>query len=126
MQQNHLLSKLLLDSSWNKLYNMVEYKGKWCGCKLHKINRWYPSSKTCSNCNSTLNSLNLSTRSWICPKCGQIHDRDINVAKNILKEGLRELSAGTVDYTGREVVRLRGHKSSKQTSTKSEAVKSLD
>lgn len=126
MQQNKLLSKLIVDSSWNMLYNMLDYKGKWYGCKIHKINRWYPSSKTCSNCNYTLNSLNLNTRSWICPKCGQIHDRDINAAKNILKEGLRELSAGTVDYTGREAVRLRVRKSSKQTLKKPEAITSLD
>lgn len=66
---------------------------------MHQINRWYPSSKTCSNCNFIVDPLPLNVREWDCPVCHTHHDRDINAAINILKEGKRELSAGTVDYT---------------------------
>lgn len=77
---------------------------------MHQINRWYPSSKTCSNCNFIVDSLPLNIREWDCPNCHTHHDRDINAAINILKEGKRELSAGTVDYTDGESVRIRKSK----------------
>ena len=122
MQKNRYLAKAISDCSWGTLSNMLEYKGKWYGCSIHRISRWYPSSKTCSVCNYTLESLPLNIRNWTCPKCGEKHNRDINAAKNILKEGLRELSAGTVDYTGGETVRIRNRKNSNQDSMKPEAV----
>lgn len=122
MKKNHHLAKSISDCSWSTFTNMLEYKGKWYGCNIHYINRYYPSSKTCSNCNYTLDSLSLNTREWVCPKCGTHHDRDINAAINILNEGIRELSAGTVDYTGRETVRLKSHnKRKEQVSMKSES-----
>lgn len=122
MQKNKYLAKSLVDCSWSKLISMLEYKGTWYGCKIHQINRWYPSSKTCSNCNYTLDSLLLNIREWDCPICHTHHDRDVNAAINILKEGKRELSAGTVDYTDGESVRIRrSKKSANQDSKKSEA-----
>ena len=63
-----------------------------------KINRWYPSSKTCCECGWINQDLNLSIREWTC-KNGHVLDRDINAAKNILKEGLKIISSGTGDYT---------------------------
>lgn len=110
MQKNRYLSKSIADCSWSKLINMLQYKGNWYGCKIHQINRWYPSSKTCSKCNYTRDSLPLNIREWECPICHTYHDRDINAAINILKEGKRELSAGTVDYTDGESVRIRRSK----------------
>lgn len=122
MQKNHYLAKSIVDCSWYSFINMLQYKGGWYGCKVHKINRWFPSSKTCSNCNFILNSLPLDVREWDCPNCRTHHDRDINAAINILKEGKRELSAGTVDYTDGESVRIkRTNKSTNQDSMKSEA-----
>ena len=53
-----------------------------------KIDRFYPSSKTCSSCKHVLDSLTLDVREWVCPECGVVHDRDTNAAKNILTEGL--------------------------------------
>ena len=127
MQKNKYLAKSLVDCSWNKLITMLQYKGQWYGCKIYQINRWYPSSKTCSNCNYTIDSLPLNIREWDCPICHTHHDRDINAAINILKEGKRELSAGTVDYTNRESVRIRrSKKSTNQDSRKLEALVSLD
>ncbi|MDD2262873.1 MAG: transposase, partial [Clostridia bacterium] len=64
-----------------------------------KINRFYPSSKTCCECGWINQDLNLSIREWTC-KNGHVLDRDLNAAKNILKEGLKTISSGTGDYTG--------------------------
>jgi putative transposase len=64
-----------------------------------KINRYFPSSKTCHCCGWIKEDLTLNDREWSCPNCGEVLDRDINAAMNILREGLRNISAGTVDYT---------------------------
>ena len=66
---------------------MIAYKSAWTGKTYHRINKWYPSSKTCSSCNYKLEKLDLETREWTCPNCGCTHDRDINAAKNILRVG---------------------------------------
>jgi putative transposase len=58
------------------------------------VDRWYPSSKTCSSCGFLLAELSLSTRTWPCPSCGTRHDRDINAAKNILAAGLAAAADG--------------------------------
>ena len=70
------------------------------------INRWYPSSKTCSACGHLLAELSLSTRHWTCPGCGTRHDRDINAAKNILAAGLAVTACGAdVRHPGTSRVR---------------------
>jgi putative transposase len=58
------------------------------------IDRWYPSSKTCSACGHLLAELSLGIRHWTCPSCGTRHDRDINAAKNILAAGLAVSACG--------------------------------
>ena len=68
---------------------MVEYKCDWYGKNLSIIGRFDPSSKTCSKCGSINKDLTLNDREWICPKCGEKHDRDINAAINIRNFGLR-------------------------------------
>ena len=72
------------------------------GRSLVKIDRFYPSSKTCSVCGHRLDALSLSVRSWDCPSCGVHHDRDVNAARNILAEGKRILSntEGTAGHAG--------------------------
>lgn len=83
----------------------------WNDKEIVKINRFYPSSKTCNKCGWVNNNLKLSDRTWTC-KNGHKLDRDINASLNILDEGLRQLtdfkttSAGTVDYTDGEEIRL--------------------
>ena len=105
MVKNHNLAKMISDCSWSELKRQLHYKGDWDDTYIHEIFRFYPSSKTCSNCGYLKNDLTLGIREWTCPKCSTIHNRDINAAINILKEGKRELSAGTVDYTNGENVR---------------------
>jgi len=70
---------------------MLEYKCEWYGKNLIRIDRFEPSTKTCSNCGFVNDKLTLSNRDWQCNICGEHHDRDINAAKNIKAVGLREL-----------------------------------
>ena len=106
MVKNHHLAKAVSDASWGTFVTMLEYKAKWYGKELVKIGRFYPSSKTCHHCGHVKEDLSLSDRYYTCPNCGELIDRDLNAAKNILDEGLRNISAGTVDYTDGEGVRL--------------------
>ncbi len=92
MMKNDKLAQGISDVSFSKFVAMIEYKGKWAGRKIHKIDRWYPSSKTCSECGYIMEDMPMHIREWKCPKCGSIHDRDINASKNILKQGLLEIA----------------------------------
>ena len=100
MIKNHKLSKHISDASWGNFVTLLQYKCNWYGKELVKVNRFYPSSKTCGDCGWINQNLKLSDREWTCKSCGVIHDRDWNASKNILKEGLKNISAGTVDYKG--------------------------
>lgn len=83
------------DASWGNFVTLFQYKCGWYGKELVKVNRFYPSSKTCSCCGRINQELKLSDRKWIC-KCGKKHDRDINASINILKEGLKIYGKGLV------------------------------
>lgn len=92
MVKNHNLAKAISDCGWYELTRQISYKSDWNNRQYIKINRFYASSQTCNCCGYVnSNTKDLSVREWICPKCGAIHDRDINAAKNILNEGLRIL-----------------------------------
>lgn len=88
MQKNRCLSKSISDASWSEFVRQLEYKARWYGRELIGIDRWYPSSKRCSDCGYTMPKMPLSVREWVCPECGAIHDRDINAARNVLAAGL--------------------------------------
>lgn len=92
MMKNHKLAQSLSDVSLGIFYTMLEYKSKWNDKSFVKINRFFPSSKTCSNCGWIYQDLNLSIREWTCPSCNEHHDRDLNASKNILKQGINILS----------------------------------
>ena len=92
MMKNHCLAQAMSDVSLGTFYTMLEYKCDWNNKTVVKIDRFFPSSKTCSSCGWIKQDLTLSIRKWTCESCGEIHDRDINAAKNILKEGLKILS----------------------------------
>jgi putative transposase len=93
MVRNHKLAKTINDASWGEIKRQLEYKATWFGKTLIKVDRFYASSQTCSNCgykNSYIK--NLAVREWECPNCGTHHDRDHNASINILNEGLRVLA----------------------------------
>ena len=86
---NHKLAKSITDVSWASFVNKLEYKAKWYGKEIIKIDRLYPSSQICSVCGNRDGKKALNVREWTCPVCHAHHDRDINASKNILAEGLR-------------------------------------
>ena len=87
MLKNRKLSRAIHEVAWSTLTNMISYKANWSGRVYHRINRWTPTSKTCSCCGHKLDRLDLGTREWTCPSCGSTHDRDVNAAINILQVG---------------------------------------
>jgi len=94
MVKNHSLAKAISDVGWGEFIRQLEYKARWYGRTLVKIDQWYPSSKTCHACKHVLDSLPLERREWVCPACGVVHDRDTNAALNVLAEGLSVTACG--------------------------------
>ncbi|MGD1704349.1 RNA-guided endonuclease InsQ/TnpB family protein [Dapis sp. BLCC M229] len=88
MVKNHKLARAISDANWGELVRQLDYKAEWYGRELIKIDRYFPSSKRCSNCGHVVEKLPLNIREWDCPKCGSHHDRDINASINILAAGL--------------------------------------
>ena len=87
MVKNHHLAKAVQDASFYELRHQLEYKTTKTGARLHVIDRWYPSSKTCSNCGSVKAKLSLTERTYTCGNCGLVIDRDLNAAINIMVAG---------------------------------------
>ena len=104
-----LFGKSISDAAFGEILRQLEYKSNWYGRTFHKVDRWYPSSKTCNCCGYKMDTMTLDIREWDCPDCGTHHDRDLNAAKNILDQGLKELyqltSDELADYRRGEEVR---------------------
>jgi putative transposase len=92
MVRNKHLARSIADAGWGEFKKQLEYKTVWYGSRLIKIPRFEPSSKTCHICGEVNNNLKLSDRTWVCLKCGTLHDRDENASDNVLNCGLKILS----------------------------------
>ena len=88
MVKNRSLAKAISQIGWGQFLTMLDYKANRAGKHLVRVGKFFPSSKTCSACGFVLDTLPLSVREWDCPDCGTHHDRDVNAARNIKKEGL--------------------------------------
>ena len=97
MVKNHCLAKSISDVSWSKFVELLKYKSDWYGRELVQIDKFFPSSKTCSNCGNIKKDLTLKDRVYNCSACGRTIDRDYNAALNILREGLRILTKNCRD-----------------------------
>jgi putative transposase len=93
MVKNHGLARAINDAAWHQFREFLTYKAAWYGRDLVVIDRWYPSSKVCSTCGVLAEKMPLTVRSWTC-RCGTIHDRDVNAARNILAAGLAVTACG--------------------------------
>ena len=85
--KNHGLARSIQDAAFAEFRRQLEYKTARTGTRLHVIDRWYPSSKTCSNCGTVKAKLSLSERVYRCDGCGLVIDRDVNAAINIQVAG---------------------------------------
>src|SRR5439155_10850352 len=103
MVRNRYLARVISDCGWGEFRRQLEYKCQRYGRCLVVIDRWYPSSKTCSKCGHRRAELSLSTRQWSCPTCGARHDRDVNAAQNILAAGRAVARDSPGDACGAEV-----------------------
>jgi putative transposase len=113
MVRNHKLAKSISDVGWGTFTNFLAYKLARKGAKLIEIDRWFPSSKLCSNCFYQISELSLDVREWTCPHCNTHHDRDGNAAINIRAEGIRMIKAegSAVSAVGGKVSPTLGRKS---------------
>ena len=99
------LNRSILDAGWGMFIEMLNYKAEWNNKEIIRINRFFPSSKTCNCCGYINQNLKLEMREWVCPSCHTKLDRDINASKNILKEGLKIISSGTDDNRSGDQIR---------------------
>lgn len=98
MVKNHKLAESILEMNFGEFRQILEYKARWYNRKIIFVDRFYPSSKTCSSCGYKYKDLTLNVREWVCPVCGSHHDRDINAATNILNEGIRIIGCSTPEF----------------------------
>jgi putative transposase len=88
MIRNRRLAKSIADAAWSQFLKMLKYKAEWYGVIIIEIGGFMPTSKRCHNCGYINAELSLSDRTWTCPVCGLLLDRDVNAAKNIKMIGL--------------------------------------
>lgn len=103
MMKNHCLAGAIADCGWYELTRQLEYKAAWYGRTIVKIDRFFPSSKTCNECHFIKQDLTLKDREWDCPECGVHHDRDVNAAKMILLQGKKTTTVGTTESKARRL-----------------------
>jgi putative transposase len=92
MVKNHCLAQAVSDSNFGEIRRQLEYKAQWYGVHLIVIDRFYPSSQLCSNCQWKNEALSLADRVFVCLDCGAVTDRDYNAAQNI-----RRVAVSSID-----------------------------
>ncbi|WP_203997793.1 RNA-guided endonuclease TnpB family protein [Virgisporangium aurantiacum] len=110
--KNHSLARAIFDVAWRQFRELLEYKADWYGRTVVAVDRWFPSTKLCSACGTLAETMPLGVRTWIC-RCGVVHDRDVNAARNLLAEGLSVIACGGGVRPQRESSRM-GQSSAKQ------------
>jgi putative transposase len=94
MLGNRRLARAISDAAWSELRTQLEYKCAWYGRELVVVDRFHPSSKTCSTCGHQVPVLPLDVRVWTCTDCGAHHDRDVNAARNLQAAGHAVIACG--------------------------------
>lgn len=84
MMKNKHLSKAIQEQCFYKFISTMKYKCEWLGIEFVQVDRFYPSSKTCSHCGYVKHNLKLSDRTYICEECGLVIDRDLNASINLM------------------------------------------
>jgi len=115
MLKNHRLAQAIADGGFYEFRRQLEYKCQWYGSQLTVVDRFFPSSKTCSDCGEIKKDLKLKDRMFICPSCGFFLDRDLNAAINLSKAGSSPVSACGVSNQ-RNASAKRAQRSRKETS----------
>ena len=102
---SRLWGRKMSDLGHSSFCGILEQVAAKYGCTVHKIDKWFPSSKLC-DCGYKNDNLSLNERTWVCPQCGQIHDRDVHAAEMILRRGIYELTSDskTIEPLGFEAV----------------------
>lgn len=100
MMRNSKLSSHIQDAAWGQFITFLKYKAESVGKQVIEVDRFYPSSKTCSECGIVNDKLALSDRQWVCQECHAEHDRDVNAARNIAFEAVRNTAHGGVVRRG--------------------------
>ena len=94
MVKNHNLAKAITNVAFGEFNRQIEYKAQMYGRQIYRVDRFFPSSKTCSVCGCIQDKMPLNVREWTCPECGAHHDRDINAATNLLRQAMPEVTHG--------------------------------
>ena len=94
MVKNHNLAKAITNVAFGGFNRQIEYKAQMYGKQIYRVDRFFPSSKTCSVCDCIQDKMPLNVREWTCPECGAHHDRDINAAVNLLRQAMPEVTHG--------------------------------
>ena len=94
MTKNHSLAKAITNVAFGEFNRQIEYKAQMYGRQIYRVDRFFPSSKTCSVCGCIQDKMPLNVREWTCPECGAHHDRDINAATNLLRQAMPEVTHG--------------------------------
>ena len=107
MMKNHKLARAISDVAWNQFDSMSKYKTDWQGKWFLEIGRFDASSKTGNECDHYYKGLTLDQRTWLCPECGIVYDRDVNAARNIRDWAFISYNKNLVPTDGGEVKSVR-------------------